>query len=232
MAEFYVIILTATPPGLPPERHQVAAFTKVDGREALLRAADLFVGRDGVNGITVVVDAAHADEVKRRHGSHFAFTGIRLATAADDWYAQIAAGLSKMPETATHVIVHDGARCAVVSADIDQLLAEAQSADAVVLTAALGTELLEVDGQGGAVGVRSTGAFTQLLSPQVFSRAAAETLTKTKTLPFGRSLRLLASSPLNVRVSGPADEKRAKAMLAILPRVIKKGDGPFAEAQW
>lgn len=232
MAEFYVIILTATPPTLPPERNHVAACTKVDGREALLRAADLFVGRDGVNGITVVVDSAHADEVKRRHGSHFAFTGIRLATATDDWYAQMAAGLVKMPESATHVIVHDGARCAVVSADIDQLLAEAQNADSVALTAPVGSELLEVDGQGGAVGVRSAGAFAQLLTPQVFARSTAEVIIKAKSLPVGKSLRLLASSTLNVRVSGPADEKRVKAMLAILPRVIKKGDGPFAEAQW
>lgn len=231
MPEFHVLILTATPPGLAPER-QVAAFTKIDGRECVLRAADLFVGREHIGGITVVVDSAHADEVKRRHGSHFAFTGIRLATAGSEWFGQLAAGLSKLSENTTHVVVHDAARCVVVSTELDQLLAESAEAEAVAMTAPLDSEMLELDGRRGPLGLRPAHAFVQLLTPQVFSRPALTSYLSAKTLPAGKSLKLMTSSPLNLRVGGPADEKRVKAMLAILPRVVKKGDGPFAEAQW
>lgn len=231
MPDLHVLLLTATPPTLPTEKHP-PAYTKVDGRESILRAADLFVGRDGVGSITVVVDAAHAEDVKRRHGSHFAFTGLKLATASGGWFAQIRAGLGKIPEEATHILLHDAARCAVVSAELDQLIVEAVQADVVAMTTPVTSELLEVDGRGGVVGPRPPEAFVQLLTPQVFTRTALEDYLARKAFPSGTSVRLMPSSPLNIRIGSPSDEKRAKAMLGLLPRAVKKGDGPFAEAQW
>ena len=63
MANFSVIILTAAPPGAGSDSG--GAFVKIDGRESLLRAVEMFLNRDNVKQIQLVFDNDKIEEGKR-----------------------------------------------------------------------------------------------------------------------------------------------------------------------
>src|SRR4051794_6426916 len=76
MSTFSVLILTAAPPGQSGEAG--GAYTKIDGRESLLRSVELFLNRDNVKQIQLVVDADALEEAKRKYGPHLSFAGVKL----------------------------------------------------------------------------------------------------------------------------------------------------------
>src|SRR5947207_3976754 len=108
MAVFSVLIVTAAPPGQAAEAG--GAFVKIDGRESLLRAAELFLNRDNVKQLQIVFQPEDVEEAKRKHGGHFGFSAIKVASGGPRWIDQLAAGAAKLIPEATHVIVHDAAR--------------------------------------------------------------------------------------------------------------------------
>ncbi len=67
MATFSVILVTAPPPGLSSEGG--GAFLKVDGREALLRAVELFLNRDDIKQIQLVVPTDQLEDAKQKYGA-------------------------------------------------------------------------------------------------------------------------------------------------------------------
>ena len=62
-ATFSVLLLTAAPPGHGAEA--AGAFVKIEGRESLLRAVELFLNRDNVKQVQLVFDADMIEEGKR-----------------------------------------------------------------------------------------------------------------------------------------------------------------------
>jgi 2-C-methyl-D-erythritol 4-phosphate cytidylyltransferase len=231
MATFSVLLLTVAPPGHASEAG--GAFVKIDGREALLRSAELFLNRDNIKQIQIVFEADAMEEAKRKYGGHLGFSGVKLLTGGPKWVDQIAAAAEKIAPEASHVIVHDAARPATAYSDIDAIIEAAQKHPAVALTAPLRTNLIEVDEGGNAVAAHLATRFVQLLTPQAFTRDKFLELAKNKSEPHASQLHLVKGSPLNVRVGGSADAGFVKQMIAMLPRPkVKAPSSPFEEAQW
>lgn len=228
---FAVILLTAPPPGQMTEAG--GALLRIDGRESLLRAAELFINRDNIKQIITVFEPDDLDDAKRKFGPHFALTGIRIASGGPRWLDQVAAALPKLDPAVTHVLIHDAARPCVPYSDIDRILDEtASSPHATALVCPSRSTLLEVDDHGNPLAFHLPTRFVQLLTPQGFTRKTFEELAQTKQEIHASRLRLVKASPLNIRVGGPGDEKLAKTLLTMLPKPIKKDSGPFSEAQW
>src|SRR5947209_18394838 len=120
MATFSVAVLTAAPRGQAAEAG--GAFVKIDGREALLRSVELFLNRDPIKQIQVVVMPDDLEEAKRKYGPHLSFSGVKLISGGPKWTDQIAAIAQKLSDDVTHVILHDAARPAVSFYDIDNLI--------------------------------------------------------------------------------------------------------------
>ena len=231
MASFSVLILTAAPPGMAIEAG--GAYVKIDGREALLRSVELFLNRDNVKQITVVVLPDMLEEAKRKHGGHFGFSGVKLASGGPKWMNQIRAGAQALSPDATHVIVHDAARPAVPYSDIDALMSEAENKPAVVLTSPVRSLLAEVDEGGNPLAYHLPSRFVNLLTPQSFARDRFMKMAETETEIHASEVTLLKGSPLNVRLSGPGDATVVKAMINMLPKPkLKAPSSPFEEAQW
>src|ERR1700692_3746301 len=131
MARFSIAILTAAPAGQAAEAG--GAFVKIDGREALLRSVELFLNREAVAQIQLMVLPEELDEAKRKYGPHLSFSGVKLVSGGPKWSDQLNAAAQKLSADATHVIVHDAARPIVPYSDIDALLSAAESEDAVAL---------------------------------------------------------------------------------------------------
>jgi 2-C-methyl-D-erythritol 4-phosphate cytidylyltransferase len=231
MALFSVVIVTAPPPGQAAEAG--GAFVKIDGREAILRSAELFLNRDNVKQIQVVFQPEAIDEGKRKYGGHFSFSGIKVLSGGPKIIDQLAAAAEKLSPDATHVIVHDAARPAVAHSDIDELMVEAEKHPIVSLATVSRSPLVEVDEGGNAMAFHMPAHFMNLVTPQVYTRAKFLEMTQSKTEPHASEVTLLKGSPLNIRVGGGGDVSLIKAMLNMLPKPKIKGPtSPFEEAQW
>ena len=231
MADFSVLVLTAPPPGQFSEAG--GAFVKVDGREALLRSVELFLNRENVKQVQLVVDPDALEEAKRKYGPHLSFSGVKLLSGGPKWSDQIAAAKDKIAADVTHVILHDAGRPVVAYSDIDSLMAEAEKHPAVALASVLRTTLAEVDEGGNALAYRLPTEFMQLLTPRAYDRATFLEMAAGGQEVHPSRLTLLKGSPLNIRLGGSGDAGLAKAMLGMLPKPkLKAPSSPFEEAQW
>lgn len=232
MATFSVLLLTAPPPGIEKTGGN-GAFIKVDGRESLLKAAELFLNRDPVKQIRVVISADQVEEAKRKYGGHFGFSGIKIITGGPRWIDQIAAAKEKISPDATHVIVHDAARPAVAFSDIDAVLEAAEKAQVAALATPLRAGLVETDEGGNAIGLVSPERYQQLVTPTAYSRKAFDEMATKKTEPHASVYTLVKGLPSNLRLNGAGDVGLVSAMIKLLPKPkIKAPDSPFDEAQW
>ncbi len=230
-ATFSVLLLTAAPPGHAAEAG--GPFVKIDGREALLRSAELFLNRPEIKQIQIVFQPEGMEEHKRKYGGHLSFSGVKLVTGGPRWIDQIAAAADRIVEEASHVIVHDTARPAVPYSDLDALVEMGAKKDIVVLTAPLRTNLIEVDEAAHPVAYHLSTHYVQVLSPQSFRKEKFVHMAKTRQEPHASEISLLKGSPLNVRCAGPGDASYMKSMLNHLPKPKARGPlTPFEEAQW
>jgi 2-C-methyl-D-erythritol 4-phosphate cytidylyltransferase len=231
MAIFSVAILTAAPSGQPAEAG--GAFVKIDGREALLRSVELFLNRDAIKQIQVVVMPDDMEEAKRKYGPHLSFSGVKLTSGGPKWSDQIAAAAQKLSPDATHVIVHDAARPIVAYSDIDALLELAPNEDAVALVTPVRSELIQVDDAGNPLHHWRADEFVQLLTPQSYSKQKFTTMATSREGSPPVQAKLLKGSPLNIRLRGSGDASLGKVMLGLLPKPkMKPPSSPFEEAQW
>lgn len=103
------------------------------GRTVLVRTVEAFARRDEVRSIIVAVAPDRLDELRDRIGPTLAFHGARLvAGGTTERWESVRNALTDVPEDATHVAVHDGARPAVTDALLDRVFEAAGRLDAVV----------------------------------------------------------------------------------------------------
>jgi 2-C-methyl-D-erythritol 4-phosphate cytidylyltransferase len=228
---FCVVILTTPPPGQLNEAG--GAFMKVDGRECLLRSVELFLNRDNVKQILLVVDPERMEDVKARYGAHLSFSGVKLVKGGPRWLDQIAAAGPVVSPDATHVIVHDAARPAVPFSDIDAVMEASEKHDVVGLTTPVRATLVETAEGGNPLAYHLPNRYLQLLTPQCISKGKFAELTTKKQELHASTAHLVAGSALNVRVGTAADVSLAKTYINMLPKPMKAPlSSPFEEAQW
>lgn len=231
MAVFSVLLVTAAPPGQAAEAG--GAYTKVDGREALLRSAELFLNRDNVKQIQLVVDDDNLEEAKRKFGPHLGFSGVKLLAGGTRWLEQVKAAADRIDPDCTHVLLHDAARPAVPYTDIEAVMDAAVKHDAVALSSPVRGPLVEVDEGGSALAWHLPGRFLNLLTPQGYSRETFLEMARSGREVHPSRVTLVKGSALNIRVGGSGDASLARTMLGMLPKPkVKPPSSPFEEAQW
>lgn len=231
MAAFSVVVLTAAPPGQGAEAG--GAFVKIDGREALLRSVELFLNRENVKQVQLVVTDDLLEEARRKYGPHLGFAGVKMVAGGPRWLEQAKAAGDRIAPECTHVILHDAARPAVPYSDVDALMEAAAKHDAVALAAPVRTTLVEVDEGCNPLAWHLPPQFMHLLTPQAFSRAKfAEMAASGKEIHPSQTT-LVKGSQLNIRVGGSGDATLVRAVLHLMPKPKAKPlSSPFEEAQW
>jgi 2-C-methyl-D-erythritol 4-phosphate cytidylyltransferase len=225
MSSTVVVVVTAPLAGPLDD----APLIKAEGRESLLRAVELFVNRDGVSRVLLVVPPSRAEEYKRKVGGHLSFMGVRIVTGGETFVEQLAAARPQVEAGTTHVLVHDAARPAVPYTDLDALTAAAARHPVVALAVPTTGPLLRVGSVPGPA-QWSTDRVAQIVTPVAFTLAAIDEVVATGGLPS--SLQWIEASPLNVRC-GQASPGMVKAMIGLLPKPkVKAPSSPFEEAQW
>lgn len=229
-AIFTAIIVTAAPPGLAAEGSGIMA--KVDGREVILRSVELFLSRDNVKQVLLVITPEAEEEIKRKYGGSLGFLGVKVVIGGKKWNEQIVAAAARVDAESTHVLIHDAARPVTAVSDIDAIIEAADKNPAVMLATPLKTGLIELDEGGGPVATHTPSSYMQILSPQALNRSRLTALVAGKEI-HPSEWTIVRGSPLNVRVTSGADASLAGAMLKLLPKPkIKAPSNPFEEAQW
>ena len=230
MAIFSVVLFTA-PPSAGMDGG--GALVKIDGREALLRSVELFLNRDNVKQIQLVVTQQAMEEAKRKYGGHLGFSGVKLIAGGPSWIDQLAAAGQNISAECTHVLVHDAARPAVAYSDLEAIMAEAEKHPVVALAAPLRTTVAEIDESGELKALHPPQRFMQVVTPWTLKKDRFLDMAKSKREPSPGEITLLKGSSLNVRVGHPADASLVRAMIAMLPKPKIRGpENPFEEAQW
>ncbi len=232
MPVFAVVIVTAPP--FTPGAEASASLAKIDGRETLLRTVELFLNRDEIKQIQLIIPTELLEDVKKKHGAHLGFAGVKVAAAAPKFGEQIAVAAQKLAAEATHVLVHDAARCIVPYTDLEALMSLASGkAPATALSYPVRNGMVELDEGGYPVGIVEPNRFAQIVTPLLLTKAKFLELATAKREPHGSELALLKASALNIRVGGASEGNIAKSMLNMLPKPKPKaGLTPFEEAQW
>src|SRR5215217_6000161 len=173
-AVYSVVIVTAPPPTQSSEAG--GPYVKIDGRESLLRCVEMFLNRENVKQIQLVVSSDALDEAKRKYGTHLGLMGAKLISAGPTWKEQIAAAGGKISAECSHVIVHDAARPAVPFSDIDALMECAEKTAFATLVSPVRSQLIELDEGGNPVAYHLPTRFMHLLTPQAYSKEKFEQL--------------------------------------------------------
>jgi 2-C-methyl-D-erythritol 4-phosphate cytidylyltransferase len=231
MADFSVMLLTAAPPGHGAEAG--GPFVKIDGRESLLRCAELFLNRPNVKQIQIVFESDAIEQAKKKYGVHLGFTGVKVVSGGPRWIDQLVAAGATIDDETAHVLVHDAARPAVSYLDIEAIMEVAPKHAVASLATPLRSPVVEVDEGGGAMAYHPPQKFMHLVTPQVFSTEKFKELVTKKEEFHISQITLVKGSPLNVRCGGGGDSSLVKAMLHMLPKPkVKPPSSPFEEAQW
>jgi 2-C-methyl-D-erythritol 4-phosphate cytidylyltransferase len=231
MSHFSVVLLTAPPAALGADG--AGAFIKVDNRECLLRSVEMFLNRDNVKQIQLVVSTEQFEESKRKFGAHLSFSGVKLIAGGSGWMDQLAAAADKISAECTHVILHDAARPAVAYGDIDSIMGEVEKHPVAIMTTPLRAGLLETEDSGKPLAFRPPQRFVQVVTPWALRKDKFLEMAKNKRDPIAAEAWLVRSSSLNIRVGASSDAAMAKVMINMLPKPkMRASDNPFEEAQW
>jgi 2-C-methyl-D-erythritol 4-phosphate cytidylyltransferase len=230
MAKFDAIVFTAVPEASASPQ---GAMTKVDGRESLLRAVELFVNREGVVQITVGLVPDQAEAIKTKLGSHLMILGVKTASGGPALLDQLKAARARLSTDSTHVVLHDAARPCVAQPELDALLEASANADAIAMSCGVSGTMVSLDETDRIIETIGTRSLRSLLTPQVFSRQVFDELCDKGFESIRSRLELHDSSKLNIRVNSASDATLARTYLTLLPKPkVKASSNPFEEASW
>lgn len=103
------------------------------GRAILLRSVEAFVKRPETVGIVVAAPPDDLDGFRDRYGAQLGFHGAKVVEGGrTERWESVRNALDSLPEEATHVAIHDGARPNVTTELLDRILDAARVHDAVV----------------------------------------------------------------------------------------------------
>ena len=136
-------------------------------------------------------------------------------------------GLAALPAAAEGVLIHDGARCLVSAELLERCVAAVRAGEAVIAASPVTDTIKVVDDQGTITATSDRSQLLAAQTPQGFPvdrlcqahrRAEAEGWSVTDDAALferlGWPVRVLASSPGNIKLTTPFDLAVAAAVLA------------------
>ncbi len=198
------------------------------GRRVLDWSVDAVGDSVGSRGVVVVVPQSEAGRSD--------LPGDILVAGGETRSESVRCGLQALPPSATHVLVHDGARPLAGASMVGRVINALRTADAVVPVVPITDTLRSVT--GGSV---DRAEFVAVQTPQGFAvatlalaHAAGGKATDDAALvdATGGSVVHVAGDPRNIKITEPADLLLAEALLAAVSGVTVSAEpAPSNEAR-
>jgi 2-C-methyl-D-erythritol 4-phosphate cytidylyltransferase len=218
-------------------------FERLNGRPVFIRAIELFVNREDVCQVLLVVAPEDMETMKERFGGNLGFMGVQVVEGGSERTESVRNALAKVASEADFVCVHDAVRACVSQVWIDEVFKVAGKTGAAILACPLHGTLKKVGPDNRITETVERSALWEAQTPQVFRKdvltraygAAKSGATDDAALveAIGEPVTVVRGDPRNIKITTPGDLGFASAVVDALPQPKpKKSAGPFDEAQW
>lgn len=204
------------------------------GEPVILRSIRAFVGL--VDGV-ILVSRAQDMQVMRDMLAESGLSALVVEGGATR-QESVRNGLQALPEGATRVLIHDGARCLVDEQTIRRCMASVEECGTGVAAVPVVDTIKQVDDAGHAVSTPDRSTLMAVQTPQGFDapliveahRAAeAEGFTGTDDASLverlGRPVRLTLGNRRNIKLTTPEDIRMAEALMENRFPALRVGQG-------
>jgi len=242
MAKFAVVLAAAGKSTRLRMNKRKKPFLDLKGRAVWLRAAEHFMDRDDVVQTLIAVSPDDMDFFKDKFRPNLAFMDIEVIAGGAERSDTVAAALQRVREEADFVAVHDAARPLLTKTWIDQVFQAAVESGAAILGIPVTSTLKSVTDQQIQGTVPRAGLW-MAQTPQVFRRqllqdahgqCGEERSTDDAQLVerLGHPVRVVAGSPMNLKITTPDDLRMAEFLLNALPKDnATRALHPFADEE-
>ncbi len=198
----------------------------LDGQPVLLRTLCALQAVDEIDEILLIARAEDIDHFAALAAEHGVTKLKTVVVGGDTRQASVARGLAALPDEATLVGVHDGARPLVATEHIAAVIAAADTYGGAALAVPVKDTLKSADPDGFITGTLDRSRLWRVQTPQVFARApyvAAMTAALDAGRDFtddcqlmeaaGHPVKLVAGLDTNLKLTTPEDVRLATALL-------------------
>jgi 2-C-methyl-D-erythritol 4-phosphate cytidylyltransferase len=237
----FAVILPAAGKSSRFSQKRKKVFVELKGRPVWVRTAEQFVNREDVAQTILVISPEDLDWFKEKFRPNLAFMDIEVVTGGAERAESVLNGLARVRADIDFVAVHDAARPLIVREWIDQVFRAAEQHDAAILATPVTSTLKRVDSNQTIVNTVSREELWAAQTPQVFRRqllldayAKRGSLKATDEAQLienlGRTVKIVAGSSLNIKITTPEDFRIAEHLLDALPKEKLPGFlHPFAD---
>ncbi|MEN9766994.1 MAG: hypothetical protein RLZZ32_954 [Cyanobacteriota bacterium] len=200
---------------------------EVCGRPVLAWTLEAALASDSIRWIGIVGQAVDREDIEALVAAADAQVPVVWIQGGDTRQDSVCNGLAALPEGASSVLIHDGARCLVEPALIDRCAAAVQAGAAVIAAAPVTDTIKRVDGSGVIQDTPDRSVLWGAQTPQGFAveqlrqahaqaRAEGWSVTDDASLfeRLGWPVKVMESSPSNIKITTPFDLTIAAAVLA------------------
>lgn len=216
-------------------------FAQLGGRPVFMHAVEKFVNREDVAQLILVLAPDDREYFEMRFHAEAAFLGLHLVDGGVDRAESVANALAVLKDDVDHVAVHDAARPLVAEEWIDAVFAAAVEHGAAILGTPVAGTLKRVDSDEAILETVSRDQLWEAQTPQVFRREWLEQAHHARNgravtddaqlLEIqGKSVKVVPSSPMNLKLTTAEDLRLAEHLLPALPQKVRdSGMSPFEE---
>jgi len=197
-------------------------FASLAGEAVFLRTIGVFRGRADVCQIQLVVSAETLEHITANFSGHPGLDGIELTLGGATRTESVKNALANLPDEVELVCIHDAVRPCVTKEMIDAVIAEAESCGAAILGCPVTSTLKMVSSDGVIEKTVSRENLFEAQTPQVFRRdlltqACSTGISATDDASlveaFGVDVKVVKSSPENIKITTQGDLTLAEAIL-------------------
>jgi 2-C-methyl-D-erythritol 4-phosphate cytidylyltransferase len=199
----------------------------VAGRPVLAWTLDAVLACGAISWIGIVGQPVDAEPIAAIVAAADADRPVQWIEGGDTRQESVRRGLAALPAAAEGVLIHDGARCLVSAELLERCVAAVHAGEAVIAATPVSDTIKVVDDQGRITATSDRSLLWAAQTPQGFpvdrlrqahGQAEAEGWSVTDDAALferlGWPVRVLASSPANIKLTTPFDLTIAAAVLA------------------
>ena len=236
MPKFSVILAAAGKSTRFRDPNYKKPFALLNRKAVWLYSAELFLKRNDVKQVIIVISPEDKDEFLGKYGPNLAVLGVEFVLGGAERSDSVQNALAKVDSDSTHVVIHDAAR-PCLNADLIESVFQSSKTNSAVIPAVPVTSTLKLSKNGSAVDKTvDRSHLYEAQTPQVFERELLISMFANRgelkptdesqlAEELGYPIAIVKGSVFNIKITSKQDLAFARACLESQPK--PKFDAPI-----
>jgi 2-C-methyl-D-erythritol 4-phosphate cytidylyltransferase len=236
MPKFSVILAAAGKSSRFRDPNYKKPFALLNRKAVWLYSAELFLKRNDVKQVIIVISPEDKDEFLGKYGPNLAVLGVEVVLGGAERSDSVQNALAKVDSDSTHVVIHDAAR-PCLNADLIESVFQSSKTNSAVIPAVPVTSTLKLSKNGSAVDKTvDRSHLYEAQTPQVFERELLISMFANRgelkptdesqlAEELGHPVAIVKGSVFNIKITSKQDLAFARACLESQPK--PKFDAPI-----